>query len=236
MAESGQLVCVLAGPSPLVERIKPYTKGVMARENLDFSGQAPGQASLMKLLGNTFVLQMVETLGEGHTVAEKTGLGVQNMHDFVQIMFPGPFAAYSNRMISGDYYQRDTVRAFTPFFSNFSPKQIVALKVIGYVLKHLVRFGARIPVLMPSAAPLLGRQRHQGRPARAGAGGQGGRADEGRRARQRAPARRQGAEGGEGRHRGRLRRRKGRVGPAVREPEVKGGATGKGKGGHASEV
>ncbi|KAI4151942.1 MAG: hypothetical protein LQ340_003198 [Diploschistes diacapsis] len=108
MAQNGQLVCVLAGPAHLVEKVKPYTKGVMGRENIDFSGETPGKASLMKLLGNTFILQMVETLGEGHTAAEKTGLGVDNMHTFVQTMFPGPFTAYSGRMLSGDYYTRDT--------------------------------------------------------------------------------------------------------------------------------
>lgn len=84
----------------------------MGRENIDFSGETPGKASLMKLLGNTFILQMVETLGEGHTAAEKTGLGVDNMHTFVQTMFPGPFTAYSGRMLSGDYYTRDTVSGF----------------------------------------------------------------------------------------------------------------------------
>ena len=86
MADNGQLVTVLAGPRAAVDLVKPYTKGVIGRENIDFSGQAPGKASLMKLLGNTFILQMVECLGEGHTAAEKTGLGVDNMHQFVSVM------------------------------------------------------------------------------------------------------------------------------------------------------
>ena len=109
MAESGQLVCVLAGPKHLVDKVKPYTKGVMGREDIDFSDETPGKASLMKLIGNTFVLQMVEMLGEGHTAAEKTGLGTENLHKFVTTMFGGPFAAYSTRMMTGDYYKRDSV-------------------------------------------------------------------------------------------------------------------------------
>ncbi len=50
---------------------------------------------------------MVETLAEGHVLAEKSGLGSENLHHFLEIMFPGPYSAYSTRMMSGDYYKRD---------------------------------------------------------------------------------------------------------------------------------
>src|SRR2546421_269468 len=46
---------------------------------------------------------MVETIGEGQEVAEKTGLGVPELHRSIEMMFPGPHAAYSNRMQSRDY-------------------------------------------------------------------------------------------------------------------------------------
>jgi 3-hydroxyisobutyrate dehydrogenase-like beta-hydroxyacid dehydrogenase len=107
MADAGQLVCVLAGKSEAVDKVKPYCKGVMGRENIDYSGQEPAKALLLKLIGNTFIASMVETLAEGHVVAEKTGLGVEQLHKFIETMFPGPYTAYSNRMKSGDYYQRD---------------------------------------------------------------------------------------------------------------------------------
>ena len=29
------------------------------------------------------------------------------MHKFIEVMFPGPYVAYSNRMMNGDYYLRD---------------------------------------------------------------------------------------------------------------------------------
>ncbi|RVX67261.1 hypothetical protein B0A52_09298 [Exophiala mesophila] len=107
MADSGNLICVLAGKVEAVDKVKPYCKGVMGRENIDFSGQEPRKATLLKVLGNTFVVSMIETLSEGHVAAEKTGLGVKELHQFIEIMFPGPYTAYSNRMQSGDYYQRD---------------------------------------------------------------------------------------------------------------------------------
>jgi 3-hydroxyisobutyrate dehydrogenase-like beta-hydroxyacid dehydrogenase len=75
MADNGQLLCVIAGPKSAVEKVKPYAKGVMGRENLDFSGQPAGNATLLKVIGNTFILNMVSQLSEGHVVAEKSGLG-----------------------------------------------------------------------------------------------------------------------------------------------------------------
>jgi len=106
MADSGQLVCVLAGPKESVEKVKPYTKGVMGRSFIDFGGQPAGKATLLKVIGNTFILNMVETLSEGHVLAEKSGLGNDNLHQFIETMFPGPYAAYSTRMLSGDYHKR----------------------------------------------------------------------------------------------------------------------------------
>ena len=52
---------------------------------------------------------MVETLSEGHTLAEKSGLGNDNLHQFIETMFPGPYTAYSGRLMGGDYYKRDEV-------------------------------------------------------------------------------------------------------------------------------
>ena len=109
MADSGQLVCVLAGPASAVEKVKPYCKGVMGRANIDFSNQPPAKALLLKVIGNTFILNMIEALSEGHTLAEKSGLGNENLHQFIETMFPGPYTAYSTRMLGGDYYKRDEV-------------------------------------------------------------------------------------------------------------------------------
>jgi 3-hydroxyisobutyrate dehydrogenase-like beta-hydroxyacid dehydrogenase len=107
MAEGGQLVCVLAGPKEEVEKVIPYCKGVIGRANINFGGQPAEKATLLKVIGNTFILSMVETLSEGLVVAEKTGLGVDALHQFLEMMFPGPYVAYSNRMRSGDYHKRE---------------------------------------------------------------------------------------------------------------------------------
>lgn len=107
MADNGQLVCVLAGPVSAVDKVKPYCKGVMGRATIDFGGQPVSKALLLKVIGNTFVLNMIEALSEGHVLAEKSGLGSDNLHQFLEAMFPGPYVAYSNRMMSGDYHTRE---------------------------------------------------------------------------------------------------------------------------------
>jgi 3-hydroxyisobutyrate dehydrogenase-like beta-hydroxyacid dehydrogenase len=107
MADNGQLVCVIAGQQSSCDKVKPYTKGVMGRADIDFSGQPAGNATLLKVIGNTFILNMVSQLSEGHVLAEKSGLGVDNLHNFISTMFPGPYTAYSQRMLEGDYYKRE---------------------------------------------------------------------------------------------------------------------------------
>jgi 3-hydroxyisobutyrate dehydrogenase-like beta-hydroxyacid dehydrogenase len=107
MTDNGQLVCVIAGKKSAVEKVKPYTKGVMGRADIEYPDQPAGNATLLKVIGNTFILNMVSQLSEGHVLAEKSGLGVENLQAFISTMFPGPYTAYSQRMLDGDYYQRN---------------------------------------------------------------------------------------------------------------------------------
>lgn len=118
MAEAGQLICVLGGSKPDIQRILPYTIGVMARANIDLSfdpaetsevaaAQDVGKASTMKLIGNSFILSFVEQLAEGLTLAEKSGVGIEPLAQWMELMFPGPLPKYVERMQTGDYYKRE---------------------------------------------------------------------------------------------------------------------------------
>ena len=78
---------------------------------IDYSGQSHEKAAYTKIIGNIFIINIIETLAEAHTLAEKTDLGHENLHKFVQTLFPGAFEIYSTRMINGDYYTRERVRA-----------------------------------------------------------------------------------------------------------------------------
>lgn len=152
MADAGQLVCVLAGPASQVDKVKPYTTGVMGKANIDFSDQAQGKATQLKIIGNTFILSMIETLSEGHVAAEKSGLGVENLQKFIEIMFPGPYVAYSNRMSSGDYHKREE-----PLFS-----ADLARKDAKHAMNLAGASGARMKNIEVADGHLADVQKHAG--------------------------------------------------------------------------
>lgn len=106
-ADAGQLIAVLAGPKKSVDRARPWFKGVTSKAEIDLSDQPYGKATTLKVIGNTFVANMVEQLAEAHVLAEKCGLGNEPIHQLVESLFPGPYAAYSTRMLSGDYHKRE---------------------------------------------------------------------------------------------------------------------------------
>jgi 3-hydroxyisobutyrate dehydrogenase-like beta-hydroxyacid dehydrogenase len=106
MAERGLLTCVPAGEAASVERIKPYLVGVVGMAVVDLSGEEPGNASLLKMIGNVLILSTMETVAELHVFAEKTGLGTPSMAKLLSTLFPrGPHTVYSGKMLGGEYHQ-----------------------------------------------------------------------------------------------------------------------------------
>ncbi|KAK7204306.1 NAD binding domain of 6-phosphogluconate dehydrogenase-domain-containing protein [Myxozyma melibiosi] len=105
MANAGMLVFVLAGSKAGIESIKPYLDGVMGRMSIDLSDDPDvGKALTLKVIGNTVILGMVESLSEGHVLSEKTGLGTENFEKFITAMFgQSPYLPYSKRLTGGDY-------------------------------------------------------------------------------------------------------------------------------------
>ncbi|KAI5460992.1 hypothetical protein BGZ63DRAFT_357485 [Mariannaea sp. PMI_226] len=136
-AEAGQLVCVPAGPQVDVQCVLPFCKGVMGRDVIDLSGKAPEVASTLKVLGNSFIFHMVEVVAEGHVLAEKAGLDNSLLHEYVEKFFPGVYASYSTRMMTGDYWTRDE-----PLFT-----AQLARKDIKHALSLAESVGTRMPGL-----------------------------------------------------------------------------------------
>ncbi|OOF99642.1 hypothetical protein ASPCADRAFT_138328 [Aspergillus carbonarius ITEM 5010] len=106
-ATAGQLVVVPAGDASSIDRIKPFLDGVTSKATISMAGEDVGRATTLKILGNTFILNTVETVAEGLVTAEKCGLGADVYQQFMHTFFPGPFALYADRMITGDYYKRE---------------------------------------------------------------------------------------------------------------------------------
>ncbi|CAK7271952.1 hypothetical protein SEPCBS57363_004885 [Sporothrix epigloea] len=152
MAQQGQLVGVLAGPGAALDRAEFLFKGVTSRETIMLRDVPVGHSSLLKIIGNTFIFNMIEQLAEGHVLAEKTGLGTDALDQFVRAMFPGPYAAYSQRMISGQYYTLDR-----PLFA-----VDLARKDIGYALQYAEQTGVQLHNAKTADAHLVHVKDHDG--------------------------------------------------------------------------
>lgn len=77
----------------------------VGRAIVDFSGEEPGKASLLKNIGNIILLTTMEMVSETHVFAEKSGLGVANLQKLLEALLPtGPALIYSRGMSSGRYY------------------------------------------------------------------------------------------------------------------------------------
>ena len=52
-----------------------------------YAGFKPAKAKLLRVIGNRVFASRAETLSESHVVAEKTALGVDQLHRFIEAMF-----------------------------------------------------------------------------------------------------------------------------------------------------
>ena len=87
----------------------------IGRAIVDLSGEEPSKASLLKVIGNVLIMTTLETVAELNVFSEKTGLGVSNMRNLIEILFPSsPHLIYWDKMAGGDYYQKEVYR--TPRF------------------------------------------------------------------------------------------------------------------------
>jgi 3-hydroxyisobutyrate dehydrogenase-like beta-hydroxyacid dehydrogenase len=112
-------------------------------------GADVSKANLLKITGNAMILGMVEILAEALVVAEKSGLGTENLDSFIQLMFPNsPFAAYSKRMLSGDYvpippkrpgFQVDLARKDCKHAMDIAEKSGARFEVVETMDRHLKR-------------------------------------------------------------------------------------------------
>ncbi|KAI1752502.1 NAD binding domain of 6-phosphogluconate dehydrogenase-domain-containing protein [Xylaria castorea] len=106
-AEAGALIFVPAGPKAVIDKLRPYITGVMGRSEISFDDKPYEMSLKMKLLGNTFVINLVTQLGEAITLSEKTGVGAEPVRQMVELFFGGAYSGYAERMISGTYWKMD---------------------------------------------------------------------------------------------------------------------------------
>ncbi|KAK5126667.1 hypothetical protein LTR85_009601 [Meristemomyces frigidus] len=150
-ADAGKLLCVPAGPKSCVDKVRPFLDGVMGRMTIDLSDESYDKALKLKILGNSFLFGMVESLSEAHVVAEKAGLGTDNLHKFIMGFFGGTsYEHYSARMVSGDYHKNKE-----PAF-----EASLARKDAGLNMKLAKSVGARMANVETADARLVEVQKH----------------------------------------------------------------------------
>lgn len=102
VAAEGKLLWIVAGPEDSVEAISPFLVGVMGRGVIRV-GEDVRQSSMMKTAGNFITAGMMELVAEAHVLAEKTGLGSQNLEALIEQQY-GPLAlSMSKRLTTGAY-------------------------------------------------------------------------------------------------------------------------------------
>jgi 3-hydroxyisobutyrate dehydrogenase-like beta-hydroxyacid dehydrogenase len=96
---------------------------------------------------------MVEQLAEAHVVAEKSGLGTDAMHQFVEAFFPGAYSAYSHRMLSGDYHKRAEPLFAVDLARKDARHAMNIAKTAGVRLQNVEAADAHLALLKDIAGP-----------------------------------------------------------------------------------
>jgi 3-hydroxyisobutyrate dehydrogenase-like beta-hydroxyacid dehydrogenase len=91
-----------AGPAEVIERCRPLFNAM--GQGVITVGAEPHLASVLKLVGNFFVISAIETLGEAFTLAEKSGLKVETVLEVIKALLPVPlFQGYGIRMARSEF-------------------------------------------------------------------------------------------------------------------------------------
>ncbi|KAH6720689.1 NAD binding domain of 6-phosphogluconate dehydrogenase-domain-containing protein [Leptodontidium sp. MPI-SDFR-AT-0119] len=137
VAEAGQLLFVVAGPTAATEAIAPYLKGVMGREVISL-GEDVSKASLMKTSGNFITATMMEMISEAHVFAEKTGLGSEAMETLIKENY-GPLAyTMSRRLTTGVYVPAKNEKPWSDLN--------LAIKDVGHGITAAENAGTRLKI------------------------------------------------------------------------------------------
>jgi len=103
VADKGQLISALAGHYKSKKEVAYILVPAVSRKVIDLGGNVE-KAAAMKLIGNSFILGSLELIAETQTLADKSGVGAEQVHSFISDMFPVPFLVnYSKKMLNDSF-------------------------------------------------------------------------------------------------------------------------------------
>ncbi|HSY85031.1 MAG TPA: NAD(P)-dependent oxidoreductase [Verrucomicrobiae bacterium] len=102
-AAAAKLWICAAGPAALVERCRPLLE--LVGQGIIHFGDAPEQASVVKLAGNFLIGSMLESLCEAFTLLRKNGIDPEPFHDLIsRKLFRSPvYENYGSIALSGKF-------------------------------------------------------------------------------------------------------------------------------------
>lgn len=136
-ALAGKTLVVASGEAAAKKKALPYLEA-MGRGVLDV-GDSPQLGSVMKLVGNFYIMSMMELIGEGLTLADKTGLNREAVVKFLKESFQGP--------ITGGYAERTAKDQFKITDEEPGFSAIGGLKDATHVQNLAKQSGCSMPVV-----------------------------------------------------------------------------------------
>ncbi|KAG8713033.1 hypothetical protein FRC08_013767 [Ceratobasidium sp. 394] len=102
-ADKAQLIATLAGHYKSKKEVAYILVPAVARKVIDLGGNVE-KAAAMKLIGNAFILGSLELIAETQTLADKSGVGAEQLDAFINDMFPVPLLInYSKKMLHDSF-------------------------------------------------------------------------------------------------------------------------------------
>ncbi|KAF9469768.1 hypothetical protein BDZ94DRAFT_1243214 [Collybia nuda] len=98
IAEKAQLLLIMSGDYSSKKLAARLLVPAIGRKIMDL-GENVEKAPAFKLLGNSMLMGSLEVLSEAYTLARKSGIATDNVHDLVKEILPSPgLIIYSDRM------------------------------------------------------------------------------------------------------------------------------------------
>ncbi|KAH8923408.1 NAD(P)-binding protein [Atractiella rhizophila] len=103
LAEKAALLVAVSGELEARKTVEKLLVPAVARKAFDL-GEEVERAASFKLTGNAVVIGVVDVLGQTMTLADRSGVGAENLFEFIKEFFPVPtFLNYGNRLVSNDF-------------------------------------------------------------------------------------------------------------------------------------
>ncbi|KAI8148311.1 hypothetical protein BJV82DRAFT_663691 [Fennellomyces sp. T-0311] len=103
VARAAKLVLLPAGSPPIVKKVLPFLTPAIGPKVVRV-GDQPHLALKLKLSSNYFLTVFMESLSEGMTLGEASGLGQNKVKEVIDALFPGTLLpVYSDRILNNTF-------------------------------------------------------------------------------------------------------------------------------------